>query len=476
MTRGGTHEVYHNQMKNWFEKQFANNTKYDEIVRKLLTATGKSNEKGEVNFIMAHLGDANPPDRRISDGPFDTVPITSRVTRLFLGVQTQCTQCHDHPFNPEWGQENFWGVNAFFRQTNRDRMPAAQAGTGKKKAPDALPVEISDDSKLNDSARIYYERRTGVLMSIKPIFLPNLADLAKDKGERTKKPFPMNGNKSRREVLADYVLAHDNFGKAYVNRIWGHFFGRGMNEQPTVDDFGGHNKDIHPELIEMLGKEFAKYQYDPKTLIAWICNSEAYNLSYVSPTKDMSKPEFDVYFAKMPLKAQSPEVLFESLTTATKADMQVDKDTRKANREVWMSKLVRNFGDDEGNEITFNGTIVQALLMMNGKELNEEIQRKDGLVAKAMKKWAGKDQQIIEEIYLTALGRRPGATPIEIEIFNAKSKKKSVIKSTEIQFVLAQLADAKSRPLGKGDKPGVQAFYEDLFWTLLNTNEFMLNH
>lgn len=481
MTRVGTNEVYHSQIKFWLEKQFAKNTSYDEMTRALLTAAGKSNENGASNFIMAHLGEPSAPDRRISDGPFDAVPITSRVTRLFLGIQTQCTQCHDHPFNPEWGQENFWGVNAFFRQVTRDRTPAAAAGMGKKKTPDALPITVIDDPKLNDSQRIYYERRTGVLMSIKPSFLPNLADLEKDKAERAKKLIPSDTNKSRREILADFVIGHDNFGKAFVNRMWGHFFGRGLNEQPAADDFGGHNKVIHPEMLEKLGQEFIKYKYDTKAVIEWICNSEAYNLSYVAPTKEMSKPEYDVYFAHMPLKAQSPEVLFESLTTATKADMQIDKETRKQKRDVWMNKLVRNFGDDEGNEMTFNGTIVQALLMMNGKELNEEIRSPDGLVAKALAKSAKmpinlRDQYVIDEIYLTALARRPGNHVIDVETVDPKTKRKTVSKTTEIQFVMKQLHEAKTKPsTGKKDDPR-QAFFEDLFWSLLNTNEFMLNH
>ncbi|MCE9530152.1 MAG: DUF1553 domain-containing protein, partial [Planctomycetes bacterium] len=287
-------------------------------------------------------------------------------------------------------------------------------------------------------------------------------------------------SKSRREVLADYIVAHDNFGKAYVNRIWAHFFGRGMNEQAAPDDFGGHNKVIHPELLEKLGQEFIKYKYDPKLLIEWICNSEAYNLSYVAPNKDMSKPEYDVYFARMPLKAQSPEALFESLTTATKADMQVDKETRKANREAWMDKLVRNFGDDEGNEMTFNGTIVQALLMMNGKELNDEIKRADGLVAKTVAKGmkmsaTARDQFMIDEIYLTALARRPSTAMIQYEKIDAKSKKKSVLSATEIAFVQSQLKAAKDAG-GKNPQAVYQTFFEDLFWTLLNTNEFMLNH
>jgi hypothetical protein len=493
MTRAGTNELYHSQMKFWLEKAFMNNMPHDTMVRELLTAKGKGTENGGVsNFVMAHLGEPN--QQRITDGPFDAIPITSRVTRLFLGVQTQCTQCHDHPFNPEWGQENFWGVNAFFRSTTRDQTPAPASGAAKKnKAMMAQPITVSDDPRLNDSMRIFYERRTGVLMSIKPQFLPNLADLEKDKTEREKKGMPANG-KGRREVLADYVIAHDNFSKAFVNRMWGHFFGRGMNEQPAVDDFGGHNKIIHPALLEDIGKEFAKYKYDPKMLIEWICNSEAYNLSYVAPTREMAKPDLEVYFARMPLKSMSPEVLFESLATATRADMQVDKEARKAARENWMNKLVRNFGDDEGNEMNFNGTIVQALLMMNGKEINDEIKRKDGLVAKLIAKSAkmsNRDQYIIDEIYLTALGRRPKT--VDIETIDPKTKLKTTSPLNEYTFVKAQLERAKTghvapvepkskskgkpAPAPKGDPVGVyQSFFEDLFWTLLNTNEFMLNH
>jgi len=482
MTRGGTHEMYHNQMKYWFKTQFAKNTPHDEMVKALLTASGKGSDpgKGAVNFIMAHLGEPSPADRQVSDGPFDSVPITSRVTRLFLGVQTQCTQCHDHPFNPEWGQENFWGVNAFFRQTKRDITPAPAAPLNKKKAMDALPVTLSDSPSLNSGQRIYYERRTGVLMSIKPIFLPDLSDLEKDKADRAKKPLTGDMNKTRREVLADYIVAHDNFGKALVNRMWGQFFGRGLNEQPAVDDFGGHNKIIHPELLEKLGQELVKYKYDPKALVEWICNSEVYNLSYVAPSKEMAKPEYDVFFTRMPLKAQSPEALFESLTTATKAELQLDKATREANRDAWMKKLVQNFGDDEGNEMTFNGTIVQALLMMNGKELNEEIKRSDGLVSKTIAKASkmspgAREAFMIEEIYLSALARRASPTNlIDYEKVDPKTKRKTILKTNELAFVQTQLTAIKAG--SKDANSAYKTFLEDLFWSLLNTNEFMLNH
>ena len=154
-----------------------------------------------------------------------------------------------------------------------------------------------------------------------------------------------------------------------------------------------------------------------------------------------------------------------------------------------MEKLVNFFEHNEGYEMTFNGTIVQALLMMNGAELNSEIRRADGLVAKTLEKaqkmpLAQRDNFIVEEIYLTALGRRPSATTlVEVELVNSKTKKKTVTKMTELAFVQSQLAAAKTPapkdpkskdPKGGGD--GFKQFCEDLFWSLLNTNEFMLNH
>ena len=75
-------------------------------------------------FTIRHLGEpiiAEAGQRADfnKEGKFDAVPITSRVTKLFLGIQSQCVQCHDHPFHKEYVQSDFWGVNGFFRQTNR---------------------------------------------------------------------------------------------------------------------------------------------------------------------------------------------------------------------------------------------------------------------------------------------------------------------------------------------------------------------
>lgn len=494
MTRGGVAEAYHENLEVWLEEQFTKNRPWNEIVRDLLTAKGKTNENGASAFMVSHFGEAvNPPEKRKEDGNFDMIPLTSRITKMFLGVQTNCLQCHDHPFNPEWKQDNFWGVNAFLRQTVREGTPVTkEQNTGKKKR-DALPVTLTDDPSINSTGRIFFERRTGIMFATKPNFLPNLADLEKE-GTPPRKSISSGSPKSRREHLAEYVLAHDNFAKAYVNKMWAHFFGRGMNELPAADDFGGHNKVVHVDMLNKLGEEFVKYGYDTKKLIEWICNSDAYALSYqtnglADGKGGNAKDEAAPYFTRMALKSMSPEVLFESLETATRIDSIKDEATKKTKKDQWINKLVNSFGDDEGNEVNFNGTIIQALLMMNGDELNFEVSRKDGTgaVDKAMNKYKNgssyNEMGVINELYLMTLTRKPGTTPtIETYAKNAKTGKdvvdakgKPVVQSrmSETAFLQAKLVEMKKT----GATPAhYKAFFEDVFWSLLNTSEFMLNH
>ncbi|HET6573813.1 MAG TPA: DUF1549 domain-containing protein [Fimbriiglobus sp.] len=474
---------YRESMNLWLFKAFKEDRSYREMVTELLTATGKTNENGAVNFIAHHLGAATPREKRGEAGPFDAVPITSRVTRLFLGIRTQCTQCHDHPFNPEWVQADFWGVDAFFRQTARSGTPTSPLQNNNRQMGLAV-VGLSDSAALNPSAAVFYERRDGKLVATRPTFLKDYAQA--ERGEESNKTLDALPGKTRREALAQYVVTHDSFAKAYVNRIWGHLFGRGLNKEASVDDFGSHNEVIHPELLARLAEDFARYQYDPKRLLEWICTSEPYQLSHVA-RKEYADPKYDPYFARMPLKALSPEVLFESLMTATKAEDSAD---RKRRREQWMEKLVKNFGDDEGNEMTFNGTIVQALLMMNGRELNEEIgPQGSNAVAKVVRKHARGGavnvDLVLDELFLMTLNRRP------------TREERFELKTIQQRGAVLKGEAPKAGPRAKGPRPKGQrqrptpppvprvvmpsgvadvTFYQDVFWALLNTNEFMLNH
>jgi hypothetical protein len=442
---------YHEQMSIWLEDQFASNTHYNKLVEKLLTAEGKNTDNGAVNFILAHVGEDVAPERRNEDGRFQMVPVTSRITRLFLGTQVQCAQCHDHPFYNNIHQKDFWGVNAFLRQVDRDGTPPPPANQGMMQK--AGPLTLKDNTAVNKVPKSLYEKRNGVLLTAKAEFLPS----GDDKGGRLQQDsaggYPQGID--RRKALAEYVTNHDMFARAYVNRLWGVFFGRGFVN--PVDDFNDQNKPSNPELLNELAVRFKNYDYDQKELIRWICNSNAYNLSCVANATN-DKQEQEVFFSRMVLKSMSPEQLFESLMTATKAEAGETKDAKKEAKRKWLDSLISNFGDDEGNEVNFNGTVVQALMMMNGPDINDAIGRPDkGTVALALKKHGDKPAAVIRELFLATLNREP--TGKEINTLAGKF-------GFHPDHVKLQIEDAK-HPERK---------YQDLFWALLNSNEFLLNH
>ncbi len=431
---------YHDQMAVWLEDQFALNKPYNEIVTKILTAKGKNSDNGAVNFILAHLGEKVPAAKVKEEGHFEMVPLTSRLTRLFLGTQVQCAQCHPHPFYGALKQEQFWGVNAFLRQVQLVGTRPIVGGNMMAKG----DLTLQDDTNVNPDANVYYEQRNGKFRMWTAEFLPASG---KERGPRMAEGIK---GLARREELAKYVTEHDMFPKAATNRMWGLFFGRGFVN--PIDDFNDNNAPSNKELLLEVSANFKHYNYDFKKLIRWITHSNAYHLSYVA-NKTNDKVEQETQFARMNMKSLTPEQLFESLMVATRASQAETKDGKATLRAQWLKGLVNNFGDDEGNEVTFNGTVVQALMMMNGKEINEAISRKDkGTVAMAMARNPRNGTAVINELYLAALNRPP--RPAELSAISIK---------------------INLRPTAS--KKDTWAFkYEDLFWALLNSNEFILNH
>jgi hypothetical protein len=497
LTRSNTNATYRNQFNLWLTQQFTSTTKapngtpWNKIVYDVISASGRSNSEGAVIFVIRHLGEpiaaemGQKPDFN-KDGKFDAVPITSRVTKLFLGIQSQCVQCHDHPFNKEYIQSDFWGVNAFFRQTDRSGTTNPRNLAAGITPP---PLELKDEPTWNSNGMVLYERRDGQRKASFPVMLKDLEQA--QKGESSTKrlvsgniPSALEG-KTRRQILAHWITEHDNFGKAFVNRMWGHLFGRGLNKEPTVDDFSTNNEVVHQELLDYLGEEFKKYNYDPKKLLEWICTSNVYQLSHVAE-KAYSEQKYDPYFARMPLKALSPEVMFESLAVATRLEGRYknkDKKEYDTLKAAWMQKLTQNFGDDEGNEINFNGTVVQALLMMNGKEINGELgsakNAKDaGVVADVVHKHRT-PEKIIDELFLMTVGRRP--TPAErskIILLQQRGGEATISSAPPKKGPTVKPAPKSTGGVISFPSTGADdvAFYQDVFWALLNSNEFMLNH
>jgi hypothetical protein len=448
------------QMQEWLadklvEKAASTETKgqkwtpdWSKIVTELITAEGETNENGAVNFVLAHLGEQTKEPA--ANGKYDMVPLTSRTTRLFLGLRTQCVQCHDHPFNGEWLQSHFWGINAFFRQIDPSGRPGMMAKQNKKD--EVQRFGVKDNPDLNVKGIVPYERRSGVLLYTDATFLDG----------KKLPPDTKVKHSTRRAELAKFITTSPYFAKAYVNRMWGHFFGRSFTKD-NVDDFGEHNPVSHPELFEKLAEDWSKnYGHDPKVLIRWICNSKAYGLSSAANSTN-DKPEDEAYFSRMLLKTMTPEQLFESIMTATEAKAGQKKVTKDDLRAKWMNKLIVNFGDDEGNEGSFNGTVVQALMLMNGADINTAIMDdKAGTAAMVMKQYPPSDAQTAAKamhvLFKATLNRPPTA--------------KEINKLLDVSTIALR----PNMPAPRDPVAFWTGYYQDVFWALLNSNEFILNH
>jgi len=214
--RGDRDEVSRLGMDEFYREAFARNRPWNDVVKDIVTAEGNFEENGAVNFILAQM-----------EMPDEGVQLTADFTRLFLGIQVQCTQCHDHPFN-DWKQDQFWSYNSIFRQTAKDIQRKYDEDSGR------MVVDFVEVTWRNvDQEEVFFERRNGEVRPAYPVFNSHKIDPAK--------------HVDRRKEFGDLLQKDDDkmVAAAMVNRMWGHFFGYGFTK--PVDDMGPHNPPSHPK-------------------------------------------------------------------------------------------------------------------------------------------------------------------------------------------------------------------------------------
>lgn len=424
--RGTPQRVSRKGMEKFYREAFAKDRPWNEIVVDIVTASGHYEENGAVNYTLAQMQNQD-----------DGVQLTAMTTRLFLGLQVQCTQCHNHPFN-KWQQDQFWEYNSFFRQVEKRDHRKLDPNTGR------MVDDYSEVLTKDFSGPVYYEKRSGVMQ----VAFPRFEGIEVDPGNDT----------DRREEFGKLLTRSidgqaPHIAQAMVNRMWSHFFGYGFTR--PVDDMGPHNPASHPELLDRLAHEFVDSGYDLKQLIRTICATEAYSLG--SQFNDKNKSD-DPASGEMPLfshlylKSMQAEQLYDSLIVASNAHQsgRGGWSAQEEQRQKWMQQFIVAFENDENDEsTTFNGTIPQALMMMNSELIEKACSIERGsFLFESMSK-PGTEPQKIQELYLAALSRHP--------------------TRSELSKVSKMLSDSKYRgqPLNA---------YQDLFWALLNSNEFVFIH
>lgn len=441
----------------WLEKEFNRNTPWNEIVFELISATGRWDENGAVNFVIA-----NKMGR-------DSVRLTSYVTKLFLCVQTQCTECHDHPWN-EWKQEQFHGLDAFFSGTRERRvtktLPSGLVAT------DYYVLEEAPLSELRDVGA-YFERRNGLTVFVPPKYIDGREVTALVKGEKPRGPatelaaidvatraaaeFRLDDESGAsgepvylRKLLAKAVTAPDNpyFARAIVNRLWHHYHGHGFTKD--VDDFdNGQDEPSMPDLLDRLASDFVGHGFDLKRLHRWLATGKAYSLSSKRRGKDNG--DAAAFFVSMPCKPMTPEQLYDSILTLTEYGKTAKTADSSTARRAFLDSFRRTFGDGELQTglPRYNGTITQALMLMNSPEIATACGCVPGtFLHRLATDPTIPDERKVEALYLAALCRKP--------------------TSNESRVIARVFREA-----GEG---GRAEALEDVLWALVNSAEFLLNH
>ncbi|MEM1067863.1 MAG: DUF1549 domain-containing protein [Planctomycetota bacterium] len=416
-------------MQKYLRDSFAMNKPYDKLVYELVTATGSSKPgsesfNGAVNFLIDKVNEEKG------------VLAASSTSRIFLGQQVQCTQCHNHPFN-QWKQQMFWEFNSFFRQTRALRRFAD--GTRNIDHAELVNEDFAGEANDPSDAMVFYELRNGLTRVAYPVFT--------DGTKIGQSGFVSDVN--RRDELGRLMLASENLDKMAVNRIWGHFMGHGFTK--PIDDLGPHNPPSHPELLSELGQELRQASYDLKQLITWITLSKPYQLaSVLGSSNEIDDPSIGETpkFSRFYLRQMSAEQLYQSMITATDAAGSGSYEEQEQQRRRWLGQFVVAFGTDEGDEATtFNGSIPQALMLFNGELSKKATSTAKGSFIDRIAASGRSPRDRLTKLFLSGLARRP-------------TRKEATVAN---QLLVARQGDEKE-------------MLQDMWWAIINSNEFIMQH
>ncbi|HEX5269624.1 MAG TPA: DUF1549 and DUF1553 domain-containing protein [Gemmataceae bacterium] len=467
-TRAKRSQMWHD----WLRKRLAEDRPYDEIVRGILCATtreGKSPEK----WVKAEKALEEEMDKGFDTDYADRAtldlfwrrqqPVTidqwgEKVAAAFMGVRLECAQCHKHPFD-RWTQTDYRAFANVF-------VPVAFGVS-----PEAKTLLTTENAERQKAAK---GKQQAIL---REVFVNNGGTLPGGKGQvqgkalpnpDTGRPLPpkcpggpevvTRAGEDPRVQVFEWLRSPDNpwFARAFVNRVWGHYFGVGIVD--PVDNFSLANPPSDPALLDALAKDFVAHRYDIRAIERTVLLSRAYQLS--SDTNATNKLDRNNYSHSY-LRPMMAEVVVDVLDDALGAKEDFGKDVARPGAraiEVGASRVAngnlnyafRIFGRPPRTtacdcERAMEPALPQKLFFMVDQAVLGKVRMPKGRLERLL---AGKksDAEITDELFLATLSRLP----------NDKDR----------ALVAERLRHAKSR---------AEAF-ADVTWALINTREFVLNH
>ncbi len=399
----------------WILKQFRENRPMNEFIAEQVTATGSNLTDGPTNLytMLVHAPRFVPKN------------FAADFSQLMTGIQIQCAECHNHPFD-RWTIDDYYGFVSFFTGMNR------------KLGAEPREFYIYNDIEA-EPARHLVDNRP----------MP-----AKVLGGETEAPTGID----QREVLAEWLTSPENdlFARNFTNRVWAHFFHRGLIE--PIDDLRVSNPPTNPALMDALSRRFIESGFDLRALVRDICNSRAYQRSLQpNATNQMD----DRQFSRAQLRRLRADIFLDTVVAATEGEYgfsyypagtkaiqynpRTPGDTARGN---YGNAFFETFGRSSRASICAceskpEPTLTQTLHLLVGQTVSGRVG--GGKVVPRLLADGKTPPEIIEELFIRALSRQP--EPEEMTAL--------------LELVGEQTANAQP--------------YEDIFISLLNSTEFAFN-
>ncbi len=408
----------------WIREHVRKNTPWDEVVRQIVTASGKTTENGAANFYALHQ---------------DPETITENVCQAFMGLSIGCARCHNHPLE-KWTNDQYYGMASHFARVR---------GKG-----------WGGDPRGGNGERIVFVASSGELMQ--PL-----------RG-KPQPPTPLDGislafnlPEDRREHLANWLTAPQNpyFTRAIVNRVWAALFGRGIVE--PVDDMRMSNPASNEALLEALSQYMIEHSYNVQDLIRLIVQSATFQRSSATRPENAGDHRFFSHYYAHRLAA---EELLDAIAQVTGVPSEFTEigfegnDVEKTEayplgtRAIQLadsavaSKFLKTFGRNDRDitcecERSNTPNLVQVLHLNNGNTVNERLHNPQSCIRNMLddnQSWESR----IEHVYISALSRFP----------NPSERKRLIDELSAVPEDQRQMA------------------LEDLYWSVMSSREFLFNH
>ena len=408
----------------WLRGHVEKNTHWDEIVRELVTSKGSGLQYGATNFYALHQ---KPED------------MAENVSQAFMGLSIGCARCHNHPLE-KWTNDQYYAFANLFSRVRGKGWGSGSGGDGKRTLVTVSTGELT-------------QPRTG----------------------KPQRPTPLDGTpisfedtRDRRNHLADWLVSRENtmFARSITNRVWRNFMGIGLVEQ--VDDMRRTNPASNEELLAALAAYLVSVDYDLKSLMRRILQSETYQRS--SETLVTNQGDTRHYSRSFPRRLMA-EVMLDAVSQVTSVATPFTELTgpggnvrptdfyTEGTRAIQLydsavdSYFLKTFGRNQRRitcecERSNDPSMVQVLHISNGNTLNEKLTAENNRITKWQAEFEGNDSKLLDEMFLTALSRFPQAH-----------------ERAELEKMLDATMPKDRRQL-----------LEDILWGMLSSREFLFTH